>query len=86
MSRHYLRFCDLKARGLVNNRTTLARWIRLGLFPRPVQLGPNSIAWPAEEIEAFQQARAAERDCAPRAEIETEPPGEHCATFGGSSG
>ena len=40
-----LRFRDLKARGIVGNRVTLARWIREQDFPRPLQLGANSIAW-----------------------------------------
>jgi prophage regulatory protein len=30
-------------------------------FPLRVRLGPNSVAWVEEEIEAWQTARAAER-------------------------
>lgn len=57
----YLRFDDLRERQIIDNRTTLARWIERGHFPKPVRLGPNSIAWPENEIDAWEAARAAER-------------------------
>jgi prophage regulatory protein len=31
-------------------------------FPRRVQLSPNAVGWPEEEIEAWCAARVAERD------------------------
>jgi prophage regulatory protein len=31
-------------------------------FPKPVRLGPNAVGWLKSEIEAWQQARIAERD------------------------
>ena len=52
-----LRFSDLKARGIIANRTTLRRWIADHGFPPGVQLGPNSIAWREEEIEAWVASR-----------------------------
>ena len=52
-----LRFRDLKASGLFNNRVTLARWIRKQGFPRPLQLGENSLAWRADEVEAWLASR-----------------------------
>lgn len=55
---HYYRFPDLVARGIVSNRTTLARWIKQYGFPQGVLLGPNSRAWPVEEIETWLRARA----------------------------
>ena len=58
----YLRFKDLKQRGVVSNRVTLARWIADGLFPPPIHLGPNSIAWRLDEIEARDAQLRAERD------------------------
>ncbi len=58
----YLRFADLKKRGIVRNRMTLRRWIDAGHFPAPVQLGPNSVAWVSDEVEAFEAARIAERE------------------------
>ena len=39
MAKQYLRFNDLKAREIVRNRTTLARWIRKYGFPPGVLLG-----------------------------------------------
>ena len=48
----YLRFSDLRERGIVNNRVTLGRWIRDQGFPPGFLLGPNSRAWTEDEIEA----------------------------------
>lgn len=59
--RRYLRFNDLVARGLFNNRTSLARAIRAGRFPGPVELGPNSKAWPLDEVEAYEAQLLAAR-------------------------
>jgi prophage regulatory protein len=36
-------------------------------FPKPVRLGPNSVAWLAGEVEAWIKARVAERDEAEKA-------------------
>jgi predicted DNA-binding transcriptional regulator AlpA len=55
--RRWVNYKVLKARGLVNNRVTLHRWIKNGDFPEPTQLGPNTLAWTLEEIEAFERAR-----------------------------
>ena len=48
-----LRYPDLVQRGIVNNRTTLNRWIRAGRFPAPLHLGPNTLAWREAEVEEF---------------------------------
>ena len=48
-----LRFSDLKARGIVNNRATLYRWIRGQGFPPGFLLGPNSRAWREEDVLAW---------------------------------
>ncbi len=56
----YLRFDDLKARGIVLNRTTLSRWQRDHDFPRPFRLGPNSVAWRESDIDAWLAARVSE--------------------------
>lgn len=61
MITRYLRFGDLKARGIVGTRTTLSRWIRDNHFPAGVLLGPNTVAWPEDEIEAWERERRAER-------------------------
>ncbi len=36
---------------------TIYRWIEQGTFPRPVQLGPNSVGWRASEVEAWIESR-----------------------------
>ena len=36
--------------------------IAAGKFPRPVKLGAKAVGWFLDEIEAWQDARAAERD------------------------
>lgn len=35
-------------------RSTLWKWRRAGLFPEPVTLGPNVIAWPVEAIDRWR--------------------------------
>lgn len=45
-------------------RTTLWRWVKAGRFPKPVQLGPQAVGWLEHEIDAWLEARAAERDAA----------------------
>jgi len=57
----FLRFHDLVAMGILTNRMTLKRWIDDRGFPRPVKLGVNTAAYPAHEVEAWLNARAAER-------------------------
>ena len=59
-----LRYANLVALGIISNRTTLARWIRAGRFPAPIQLGPNSLAW--RESEVIEFLNRCERDLALR--------------------
>lgn len=58
----FLRFSDLKARGIVRNRTTLSRWIHDCDFPPGVLLGPNTRVWPEDEINRWIESRAAKKD------------------------
>jgi predicted DNA-binding transcriptional regulator AlpA len=58
----YLRFRDLKERGIVSNWTTLGRWMRNGRFPKPVRLGPNSSAWILDEVDQHERRLVEERD------------------------
>ena len=60
----YLRFDDLRDRRIVKNRTTLYRWIKERGFPAGILLGPNTRAWPEDEVDAWLEARAAE--CGPK--------------------
>jgi len=53
-----LRYNDLKNRGIVRNRVTLARWLKNEGFPQPIRLGPNSIAWDESSIDAWLRQRA----------------------------
>ena len=39
------------------SRATLYRWVRSGLFPRPIRMGRNSVAWPSSAIEQWQRER-----------------------------
>jgi len=60
-ARKYIRAQEL-ATILAVHRTTLWRWVRDGHLPRPVQLGPNTVAWNYAEIEAWLTARAGTRE------------------------
>ena len=42
--------------------TTLYSWISEGRFPRPINLGANSVAWLQSEVDAYLEERARERD------------------------
>jgi predicted DNA-binding transcriptional regulator AlpA len=47
----FLRFRDLKARGIVGNWQTLQRWIQFRGFPPGRLLGANSRVWTEQEVE-----------------------------------
>jgi Prophage CP4-57 regulatory protein (AlpA) len=53
----WLRFADLKARGICSNWQTLARWIRDQGFPPGVMLGSNTRAWSEAEVNDWIAAR-----------------------------
>ena len=53
----WLSYDDLRARGVVANRTTLARWIDKHGFPKPVALGPNTKRWRKSWIDAWERER-----------------------------
>ena len=55
-----IRYPGLKEREIITNRTTLARRIRHQGFPRPIRLGPNSVAWRLADVEAWLARREAE--------------------------
>jgi hypothetical protein len=57
MPKKWLRFADLKARGLVNSWPSLNNKIRTQGFPPGRMLGPNTRAWTGEEIEGFEESR-----------------------------
>jgi len=53
----YLRYADLKARGIVNNRANLGNWIKKYAFPCGQMIGPNTRVWTEAEVEAWLAAR-----------------------------
>ncbi len=58
MNTKYLRFPDLQDQGIINNRMTLYRWIRLHGFPKGILLGPNTRVWPDDEVATWIKSRA----------------------------
>lgn len=41
------------------SRVTIWRWVRDGIFPKPRQIGPNSIAWLESELDEWVESRKA---------------------------
>jgi prophage regulatory protein len=58
----FLNHAGLREKGIGWTRQHLGRLERRNQFPKRVRLGPNSIAWREDEIEAWLAARVAERD------------------------
>lgn len=52
-----LRYSDLKARKIVNNRQTLKNWIKHQGFPPGKMLGPNTRVWTEAEIGEYYASR-----------------------------
>jgi len=47
---------DLAARFRVHP-VTIWKWVRAGLLPQPVKLGPNTTRWHADQIKQFEASR-----------------------------
>ncbi|MDG2539838.1 AlpA family transcriptional regulator [Dyella jiangningensis] len=61
MSNRFLRLTEVRSRtGLA--RSTIYAKVKLGVFPKPVKLGPLVAVWIEAEIEGWLEARIAERD------------------------
>lgn len=58
------------------SRSTLWRWTRGGLFPAPIAIGPNAIAWREDEISAWLDARPRRHRPDASAEAEQGSPGD----------
>jgi hypothetical protein len=54
----YLRFHDLQERNIVRNRMTLRRWILREDFPPGIMLGPNTRAWPEDDVNLWLACRS----------------------------
>lgn len=39
------------------SRRTLWRWIKKGLFPAPVAVGPNAVRWRSDELDEWLEGR-----------------------------
>ena len=57
MATQWWRFRELRERGIVSNRTTLARWQKELGFPEGVLLGPRTRAWTEDEVRAWEAGR-----------------------------
>lgn len=56
MVTRFLRYKDLKERGIVNSWTALHYKIKNNGFPQGRYIGPNSRAWPEVEVQAWLDA------------------------------
>ena len=66
--RRYLRYAELEALGLVDNRASLKNWMDAGGFPRGIKIpGPagKTLVWSAVEVARLIAQRVAERDASP---------------------
>jgi predicted DNA-binding transcriptional regulator AlpA len=61
MQQRYIRLAELASTPKVAGRwpvspATVWRWVKAGILPNPVRLGPQVVAWPIEVIEAHETA------------------------------
>jgi hypothetical protein len=65
VGRRYLRYAELQALGIVDNRGSLQNWMDRGGFPRGIRIpGPvgKTLVWNATEVARLIAQRIAERD------------------------
>jgi hypothetical protein len=53
----FVRFKQLKAEGIVHDRMALARAIQDRGFPKPIEIGQNTLAWSRHEIDEWLASR-----------------------------
>jgi hypothetical protein len=53
----YLRFHDLKARGIINSWPMVTRRVERDGFPPGQKLGPNTRVWREDEVQAWLDSR-----------------------------
>jgi hypothetical protein len=68
----YLRFADLRDRGIIASWPMLKRRVDRDGFPPGKLAGPNTRIWAEDEIEAWLASRPTARKPAPRRKLETE--------------
>jgi predicted DNA-binding transcriptional regulator AlpA len=74
LGRRYLRYAELEALGLVDNRASLKLWVDAGAFPRGIKIpGPygKTLVWLAVEVAQLVAQRVAERDASTDNEADT---------------
>jgi hypothetical protein len=62
----FLRFADLRDRGIINSWPMLRRRIERDGFPAGRMLGPNTRAWSEEEVERWLASRPTAKKPVPR--------------------
>jgi len=78
LGRRYLRYAELEALGLVDNRDSLKNWMNAGAFPRGIKIpgrAGKTLVWHATEVARHIAQRVAERDASPDNEAGTPIPG-----------
>ena len=60
-ARRLLSFNELRDRGITYSKVQIWRMVRAGRFPAPVKLGPSRSAFVEAEVDAWVEARMAER-------------------------
>jgi prophage regulatory protein len=59
-----LRKPEVKAETGWRSDASVSKAVRDGLLTKPVQLGPRSVGWPSEEVQAINAARIAGKSVA----------------------
>jgi predicted DNA-binding transcriptional regulator AlpA len=62
----YLRYADLEACGIVNNRVNLQNWIRKYGFPPGQMIGPNTRLWAEADVKAWLASRPTAKKPVPK--------------------
>jgi prophage regulatory protein len=57
MKTQVIRFPDLNKKLGGVSRSTVFRWVRDKQFPKPINLGKNSVGWLEEQVEAWLESR-----------------------------
>jgi hypothetical protein len=67
LGRRYLRYAELEALGICDNRGSLVNWIGAGAFPRGIKIPSRygkTLVWDALEVAQHIAQRCAERELA----------------------
>jgi predicted DNA-binding transcriptional regulator AlpA len=68
LGRRYLRYAELEALGICDNRGSLVNWIAAGAFPPGIKIPSRygkTLVWDAVEVSQHIAQRCAERDPSP---------------------